>query len=200
MSIRKNVTTTVYLPLGTQKAMSSLLQRGKALIHMVEYGFNLFLRDRSLFPGSIKRGYKGQIGFAITGPALGSFHTHPMNTFPPGFSETDTIDIFLRRNGRLLGVGHPDYSVTKVAFIALTKAPPTDIIFSILDELPGILAEGTHMHKLEEYYTIYEYVLGVQLLSMEVLLGWVPPKLPLGWWKPKETLEGYLQRKLGKEH
>lgn len=189
--------TTVYLPLETQEAISSLLQREKGRTSMVEYGFDLTLKGKDLFPGAMKRGYKGQIGSLITGAALGFFHTHPMDTFPPHFSETDTIDIFLRRYRRLLGVGHPDYSTDKVAFTSMTKAPPPEVIFSILDNLPGILAEGVHMYELEEYYTIYEFTLGVQVLSMDVLQGWSPPKLPPRWWAPEETLEEFLKRKLG---
>lgn len=189
-------TTTIYLPLETQEVMSNLLRREKGRTRMVEYGFGLVLRGKNLLPGVMKRGYRGQIGIEITDPALGFFHTHPMNTFSPMFSETDTIEVFLLPNRRLSGVGHPDYSTTEVCFITLTKAPPPGIIFDILDNLPGIYAEGVHMYELEEYYTIYEFTLGIQPLPMEVLLEWIPPRLPPRWWKPKETLEEFLQRKL----
>lgn len=189
-------TTIVYLPLETQEAMSNLLRRERDRTRMVEFGFSLVLRGKNLLPGAMKRGYKGRIGFEITDPALGSFHTHPMNTFPPILSETDTIEIFLLPNKRISGVGHPDYSTSEVRFITLTRAPPPEIIFDILDNLPGIYAEGVHMYELEEYYTTYEFTLGVQPLPMEVLLEWCPPKLPSRWWMPKETLEEFLQRKL----
>lgn len=195
-----NGTTTVHIPLETQGVMSRLLRREKARwTRGVEYGFNLILRNGNLIPGMLRRGHKGGISYSITDPAVGFFHTHPMDPTPPFFSETDTIEIFMRLHGRLSGIGHPDYSVTNVSFIALTKAPPTDIIFSIIDNLPGILDEGVHMGELEEYYTTYGFELGRQPLPMEVLLGWNPPKLPLGWWKPKETIDEFLKRKLGKE-
>lgn len=186
----------VYLPLETQKAMSNLLIRAKAHWGMMEYGFELFLQGQNLYPGSAKRGYKGQIASSLTTTATGFFHTHPMNYDPPYFSETDTVDIFLRPHRRLLGVGHPEYSVAEVSFIALTKAPSEDLVYSIVDNLPGILDEGVHMHELEEYYVMHRFTLGVQPISIEVLLDWTPPQLPTGWWKPKETIEEYIKRKL----
>lgn len=192
------ITSTVYLPLKTQGAMQKLLQRLKGRISMAEYGFSLILESKgsNLLPGIVRAGYRGHIGTSVADTAPGFFHTHPQDSFPPGHSETDTIGIFLLHNRRISGVGHPDYSADKVSFITLTRPPPPKVISEILDNLPGIYEEDVHLSELEEFYTTYEFTLGVELLSMQVLLNWHPPKLPSRWWKPKETLEEYLQRKL----
>lgn len=159
----------------------------------VEYTVYLDLINGKLVPVDVSRG--SRTASLLRRPCFGNFHTHTGTNYAPNLSETDLINLFLSDTTRVIGVGSPGYSVSRVQFAALTLIPSAELIREILDELPGILDEAVHIEGLRNYITVLDIDLGVGPLLLDVATDYKPVGVPKTWWKPKESLKDYIERK-----